>query len=373
MDSLPTSTLLALCGLGIGMVVGAVARSARFCTFGAIEDWILMDDTRRMRAWGLAIAVAMTMVQALNIFGIVPIGESFYLSASFGWAGAIVGGLLFGFGMAMVGTCGYGSLVRLGGGDLRAVVVALVIGLSAYMAARGITGVFREVVIEALNLDLSALGGQGLFHLAAWAFDVSSATASLWCSTLVVGGLLFWCFSDDGFRRSSTDIIAGLLIGLAVAGGFAATGILGQDHFDPQQIESLTYALPPGEFIVYLATFSGATASFGIGVVPGTILGAFLVAARKRQLRLEAFDDAREMRRHLLGAFLMGTGGVAAMGCTVGQGISGMSTLALSAPIALASIFAGASFGLHYLITGSLREAFAAFTAFEVSKGAAPR
>ncbi|WP_282608566.1 YeeE/YedE family protein [Pelagibius sp. Alg239-R121] len=370
MDSLPTPTLLAICGLAIGVIVGAVARSARFCTFGAIEDRVLMEDSRRVRAWGLAIAVAMAVVQLLNVFGIVPIEESFYLSADFGWAGAIVGGLLFGFGMALIGTCGYGSLIRLGGGDLRAFVVTLIIGLSAYMTARGLTGVLREAVIEPLSLDLSAIGGQGLFHLVAWSLETSQATASFWCCLVVVGAILFWCFRDAAFRASPTDVLAGSLIGLAVAAGFAATGIWGQDPFDPQQIESLTYVLPPGEAIVYLITFTGATANFGIGVVPGTILGAFLVAAKKRELRLEAFDDAREMRRYLIGACLMGVGGVTALGCTVGQGISGMATLSLSAPLALASIFAGASFGLHYLITGSLREALASF---ELTRRIAPR
>ena len=361
MDSLPTPTLLAFCGLFIGVVVGAVARSARFCTFGAIEDRVLMGDSRRVRAWGLAIAVAMIAVQLLNATGIVPLEESFYLSADFGWAGAIFGGLLFGFGMALIGTCGYGSLVRLGGGDLRALVVTLVIGLSAYMTARGLTGVLREAVIEPLNLDLSEIGGQGLFQLVAWGFGAAQNVAILCCALVVAGAILFWCFRDAGFRRSRSDILAGILIGLAVAAGFAATGILGQDPFDPQPIESLTYVLPPGEAIVYLITFTGATANFGVGVIPGTIIGAFLVAARKRELRLEAFDDAREMRRYLIGACLMGFGGVTALGCTVGQGISGMATLSLSAPLALASIFAGASFGLQYLITGSLREAIAAF------------
>lgn len=370
MDSLPTTTLLALCGLGLGVVVGAVARSARFCTFGAIEDQVLMGDSRRVRAWGLAIAVAMTSVQGLYFLGVVPMDESFYLSPDFGWAGAIIGGLLFGFGMALIGTCGYGSLVRLGGGDLRFLVVTLVIGLSAYMTARGLTGVFRETLIEPLNIDLSAIGGQGLFHVIAWVFDIPDTQASLWCCLVLLGLLLFWCFRNAAFRRSRNDIVAGVLIGLAVAAGFAVTGTWGQDPFHPQEIESLTFALPPGEAIVYLITFTGATASFGIGVVPGTILGAFLVAAHKLELRLEAFDDAREMRRYLIGACLMGFGGVTALGCTVGQGISGMATLSLSAPLALASIFAGASFGLQYLITGSFREALAAF---ELSRDAETR
>ncbi len=363
MDEIPTSLILAGCGLLAGLIVGAAARGVRFCTFGAIEDWILADDTRRMRSWGLAMAVAMMAVQFLDAWGGARIGESFYLSASFGWAGAVVGGLLFGFGMAMVGTCGYGTLVRLGGGDLRAIVVFLVLGLSAYMTARGLTGVLREAVIDPLSLDLEKLGGQGLSHLLSAALGIERSSISLGLGLVVPLVIVRWCFQSAAFRAAPKDVFGGVVIGFVVAAGFAATGIVGADPFDPQRVESLTYVLPPGETIIYLLTFSGATIDFGIGLVIGTVAGAFLTAAAKRELRLEAFDDAREMRRHLLGALLMGFGGVTALGCTVGQGISGIATLSLSAPLALGSILLGAAFGLHYLVSGSVREAFSALHA----------
>ena len=360
MADFSTATLLAGCGFLAGLLVGIVARTARFCTFGAVEDWILADDTKRMRSWALAIAVAVTIVQVLDATGAARIDQSIYLSPDFGWAGAIFGGLLFGFGMAMVGTCGYGTLIRMGGGDLRALVVFLVLGLSAYMTARGFTGLFRESLIEPLNLDLTGLGGQGLSHLLAGALGIERSTVGYGLGALVPAVIAWWCFKDRAFRRAPRDVLSGALIGLAVASGFAATGIIGADPFDPQRVESLSYALPPGETIVYLLTFTGATVDFGVGLVLGTLGGAFISAAFKGELRLEAFDDAREMRRHLTGAFLMGFGGVSALGCTVGQGISGMATLALSAPLALGSILLGAAFGLHYLVSGSVREAFSA-------------
>ncbi|WP_420347727.1 YeeE/YedE family protein [Pelagibius sp.] len=360
MDDIPTSLMLAGCGLVAGCVVGAVARGARFCTFGAIEDWVLAEESLRLRSWGLAIAVAMLAVQLLDAAGLARIGESFYLAADFGWLGAVLGGLLFGFGMAMVGTCGYGTLVRLGGGDLRSFVVFLVLGLTAYMTARGLTGTFRESFIEPLNWNLESLEGQGLSHLLAAALGIERAIASLVLGLLLPGMIFWWCFRHAEFRRAYRDIAAGVLIGATVAASFAATGILGADPFDPQRVQSLSYVLPPGEAIVYLLTFSGATVTFSVGLVVGTVAGAFLTAAAKGELRLEAFDDAREMRRHLLGAFLMGFGGVTALGCTVGQGISGMATLSMSAPLALAGIFLGAAFGLHYLVSGSLRDALSA-------------
>lgn len=357
MPDVPTPTLMAFFGVFLGLVVGAVARGARFCTFGAVEDAVLAGNMTRLRSWALAIAFATLLVQTMHVSDIARIGESFHLTPTFGWAGAIIGGLLFGLGMALVGTCGYGSLIRMGGGDLKSFIVFILMGLTAYMTARGFTGVLRETLIEPLNVDLSAYDGQGLPHLISGVTGL--AVQHIWLPTAIaVASLIgFWCFSDPVFRSSRRDILAALVIGSVVAGGYWVTGVLGNNAFDPQRVESLTYVLPPGETIVYLLTFSGSTIDFGIGVVFGTVIGAFLVAVAKREVRLEAFDDAREMRRHLLGAFLMGFGGVTALGCTIGQGISGMATLSMSAPLALGSILIGATFGLFYLVTGSISEA----------------
>ena len=143
-----------------------------------------------------------------------------------------------------------------------------------------------------------------------------------------------------------------------MAAGFAATGILGNDPFEPAAVRSLSYVIQPGRALIYLATFIGATIDFSIALVFGTIAGSFIAAAWNKELRVEAYDDAREMRRHLIGAFLMGFGGVCAYGCTIGQGVSGMATLSITAPLALGAILIGATAGLYYLLTGSLSEAF---------------
>ena len=357
MDEWTASQIVTLCGFGLGLAMGATARGARFCTFGAIEDWVLADRTERIRSFALAIAVAVIAVQAMRQAGIARIDESIYLAPRFGWFGAAIGGLLFGFGMALAGTCGYGILVRIGGGDLKAMADVLILGLTAYMTARGLTGLLRIAVIEPFAIDMTGLQALGLPDVVGAAFGMAP-THLFMALGLIAGGILIaWCFANRDFRRSRRDIVAGLIIGVAVAAGFLATGTLGDDPFEPVGVASLTYALPPGETLIWLATFSGATADFGIGAVIGTICGSFVVAVAKKELRWEAFDDDREMRRHLLGAFLMGFGGVTALGCTIGQGISGMSTLSLTAPIAFASIVIGAVFGLHYILTGSIREA----------------
>lgn len=361
MGEFQASLLLPLIGFACGMIIGGTARATRFCTFGAIEDYVLAGRTERMRAWGLAIAVAILIVSALHTSGVVRIDQSIYLNTTMPIGGAIIGGLMFGFGMAMVGTCGYGVLVRLGGGDLKALVGVLVLGLSAYATARGVTAPVRVALANATTLEMTEFGGQGLPHLVGSALGVDAIDIWFPVGAVVAGLLLTWCFCNRAFRMSGRDVAAGTLIGLVIAAGFAATGIIGSDPFDPQPVESMTYVLPPGETIVYLLTYTGASIDFGITVVLGTIAGAFVVALWKSELRLEAFDGRREMRRHLLGALLMGFGGVFALGCTVGQGMTGMSTLSMSSPLALLSIFVGASFGIHYLVSEGVGDALASF------------
>lgn len=357
MGALSTPTIIILSGFLLGAIMGATARGVRFCTFGAVEDFVLAGKTLRIKSWALAIAVAMICVQLLHQAGYARIGEVFYLQPEFGLIGAIAGGLLFGLGMSMVGTCGYGVLVRLAGGDLKAFVNFIVLGLSGYMTARGLTSLPKTSLIDSLRIDLSAIGGQGLPHVIAGIAGM--APDRLWAPTgLAVAALLmFYCFRDSGFRRSRRDIYAGILIGLAVAGGFFMTGTFGSDPFDPVRVQSLTYVLPLGETIIWAIAFTGSTLTFSIAAVIGTVAGAAVVAIAKREVRWEAFDDVQGMRRHLLGSVAMGAGGVTALGCTVGQGISGVSTLALAPPIALASIFVGSVYGLHWLMTGNAREA----------------
>lgn len=357
MAELTTGQLVALSGFALGLIAGWVARWSRFCTFGAVEDMVLTGNLGRLKSWALAIAVAMLGVQLMHISGIARIDETFYLGTKFHWAGAIAGGLLFGIGMAQVGTCGFGILVRIGGGDLKAFVAFLVMGLTAYMTAGGITGYARRYVLEAVDLDLSNIGGQGLPHFIAALFSMDAQV--LWMPTALIfaGLLLAWCFSGGGFKGNPRDIISGVVIGLVVAGGFAATGIIGNDPFEPASVRSLSYVIPPGRAVVYLLTFIGSTIDFSIALVFGTLAGSLAAAIWNKEVRVEAYDDAREMRRHLLGAFMMGFGGVSAYGCTFGQGISGMATLSAAAPLALGSILIGATGGLYYLLTGSVREA----------------
>jgi uncharacterized membrane protein YedE/YeeE len=354
MDGLPVTTVVAALGFVGGTVMGVTARSMHFCTLGAIADAFVGHKHKGLRTWALAIATATLASQAMHMAGLIDLQDSIYLTPDFGWLGAILGGLCFGFGMALVGTCGYGTLVRLGGGDLRSLFDLFVLAFFAYMTLRGLSGVGRVLFIEPTNADLSALGGQGLVEAAAWLLDADGEAVRGAFVALVVIALLAYSFKDRAFRHSRQDVAGGIIIGLVVASGWLVTGVVGADDFDPVRLGSYSFVTPVGESLVYLMTFSGATINFGIGAVGGVIFGAFLASRAKAEFRLEAFDDPKEMLRHVFGAALMGFGGVTALGCTVGQGITAMSTLSMSAPLALASIFLGAYLGLRYLIEGSL-------------------
>lgn len=355
MSGLTPVMIVGIGGLVIGLVFGAVVQRTNFCTMGSISDLVLMGDGRRFRAWVLAIAVAIIGTQILSFGGIIEIDKSIYLTANFGWLGAIIGGLMFGFGMTQAGGCASRTLVRLGAGNLKSLMVTLVLGIVAYTTLRGLLALVR-LQIETTNIDLTkhGLANQNLGEMAGAAIGLSADTARAIAAVVLALAFLIYCFKDAEFRRSPPNITAGLVIGLCAVGGWYVTGVLAADDFNPTQLSSITFVAPVGESIQYLMTFTGSKLNFGIAVVGGVILGSFLMAMATREFRVESFVDSNDFLRHLVGASLMGAGGVMALGCTIGQGITGMSTLALGSLIAWLSILAGGYLGVKYLEQGTL-------------------
>ena len=356
MEELSAGTIAALCGLVGGLALGFCARWGRFCTLDAIEGAVLGGNDSGLRSWAIAIAVAIAGSFALDHVGLIDITQSFYLSNPTSVFATIAGGLMFGIGMALVGTCGYGCLARVGGGDLKSVVTFLVMGISAYATLGGATayfrvGIFPEVVTspEPASIAYGLASNTGLqVHVIAYLLAFAIAAIALW---------------SKAFRRDLKAILVGAIVGSVIVWGWLSTGYLVKDEFDPYPLESYTFSAPLGETIVYFMTMTGADLRFGIGAVFGVIAGATVTTLVQTHFRWEACDDAREMRRQILGGFLMGVGSVTALGCTIGQGVSAASLLAVSAPIALASIFVGAWFGLHILIDGSIKGPFRALGA----------
>ncbi|MHB1102978.1 MAG: YeeE/YedE family protein [Devosia sp.] len=350
MDFATWPWLLPVAGLAAGAVMGFVARRQHFCTMSALERHWYAQDSAGLRTWALAAAVALAFTQALDLAGLADTRASFYLSTNFAWTGAIIGGLAFGVGMALVGTCGFGALVRLGGGSLRSLVVLLVLGLSALAAQRGLIGQGRQIVVDDLAIDLSFAGDQSVGSLLSALFgaDLRIAVAGV-----VAAIMLFWVFKNRKFRSSYGRIATGTIIGGVIAFGWAATTFAQQNSFDLVQIEAGSFVVPVADTILQFVTFTGVLPDYGVGLVVGVVLGSMACALRRRDVRWEACDSAGELGRHLLGGFLMGTGGVFAMGCTIGQGVTAFSALALSAPLVMISIAIGARLGLAYLVEGS--------------------
>ncbi len=365
MSDLPVHQIVAMWGFGLGIGFGALAHRTNFCTMGAISDIALLGDFRRFRAWLLAIAVAVAGTQTLGALGLVDLGKTIYATPNFGWLGAIIGGLMFGFGMTLAGGCGSKTLVRLGAGNLKSLLVMLVLGLFAYMTLRGLIAAGRVATIEPTNFDLRTLGAQTqlLPALIGTATGLETQFAQRTASVLVIAFLAWVCFKDSSFRKSPRNIAAGIGIGLLTVAGWYATGIAGNDDFEPTPLASFTFVAPIGDTLIYLMTWTGAKIGFGVASVFGVVLGAFVAAKTAREFRIESFAGTDDMLRHLAGAALMGTGGVLALGCTIGQGVTGLSTLALGSLLAFGSIVCGGLFGMKYLEHGAFVPAFKALAA----------
>ncbi len=344
LDVLGEANVAALVGLIGGIALGLAARIGRFCTLGAIEDMLYSSDNRRMRMWGLAIGTAIIGTHIAMAQGLLNSAETAYLDRVWDPVATVVGGLIFGYGMALSGNCGYGALARLGGGDLRSFVIVLVMGLSAYLVMSGPLALPR---VWLFPVEEQAVTAQGFSQLAeAWG-------ASPLLSGLLIGGaILILSVSSKEMRASPGHIFWGVVVGLAVTSGWVGTTWIAETGFGNEPIETHTFAAPIGDTIYYAMTASGNELSFSVGSVVGVVIGATLGSWSKGHFRWEACEDPRELRRQMTGAALMGAGAVLAVGCSVGQGISAFSVLAYSAPVTFVAIFAGAAFGLRQLISG---------------------
>lgn len=346
MEELSNIHQIALWGFFIALIFGFVGNKTHFCTMGAISDVINMGSHGRLGAWFLGIGIAVLGTQFLRLQGFVQLDQSMYLSTQFVYMSYILGGLLFGIGMTLAAGCGQRNLVRLGGGNLKALVVVLVLGITAYMTMRGLLALVRLNYVYKPSVDLQDVGmsSQGLTEGISSLFGITNST-TLQIIVAVVVGLAFiaYAFKYREFRTSFDNILAGVVIGGCVIAAWFATGYLGQDDFDPIAPQGLTFIGPTGNTISYLMTFTGAQINFGIAVTFGMIFGSFLYAVLSRSFRLETFSNKSEMVSHLIGAVLMGFGGVLSFGCTIGQGVTGVSTLALGSFLAISMIFFGSA------------------------------
>jgi len=317
---------------------------------GAVSDWINMGDLGRMRMWLLAIAVALLGSSALHLAGVIDLGKSIYPGPNFTWLSYIVGGFLFGVGMTLGSGCGSKTLIRIGHGSLKSLVVYVFLGIAAYMTLRGILGAFRVEVLEKASLTLAQ--GQDLPSLLVF-IPFSRATLAI----LVGGALVAFVYADREFRGSFDYTLGGVVTGLVVVGGWYVSGHIGHLAEDPNtlqeafvrtntgRMESFSFVSPLAYTLEYLMfwTDKSKVITYGIASAAGVIAGSAAYALATRTFRWEGFRDAEDTAAHVIGGLLMGFGGITALGCTIGQAITGFSTLALGSIITFVCIVAGSA------------------------------
>lgn len=335
-------------GFLCGLLAGGAARYGRLCTMGAIEDALIGGDYRGAKAWGLAVAVGIATTQAVTALGLADISTAIYLSPRLHVFAVVLGGLLFGLGMTLAGTCSFGLIVRAGGGDLRAAVAAVLVGVFAFAATTGALATLRLGLWETGVLSLAVPRPAGVVSVVR---SMVGAPLAWGLVAIVCLGLCGAALSDPRLRKRPRLLASAAGLGLAVTLGWIVTSTA-VDAMTLDRVESLSFVAPVGRALLQLMIEPFRNIGFGVAALGGVALGSATVAALRREFRWEAFDDPREMRRHILGAVLMGTGGVLAQGCTIGQGLSAASALAISAPIFLLSVVLGARVGLWHLIEG---------------------
>ena len=365
MDAAATAKLPALvagAAFALAFVFGAVANRVNFCTMGAVTDIVNFGDWRRMRMWVLAIAVAIAGSAILVVAGLIDLSKSIYTGAKVAWVSGIVGGFLFGFGMTLASGCGSKTLIRAGAGNLKSVVVLVVLAVAAYMTLKGLFAVWRTAALDPWRIDFGGMGAATSDLPALLGAMGLSAVAKFWVPFVIAVALLIYVFKDREFRTTPELIVGGIVVGLVIVGGWTISGHLGYVAEDPatleekffgtnsNRLESYSFTAPVAYTLELLMLWSDASriVTFGIAGVLGMVAGSFAYSIVSKTFRWEGFGSVEDVANHIAGAALMGFGGVTALGCTIGQGLTGISTLAVGSILTFASIIAGCVAAVRY-------------------------
>jgi hypothetical protein len=346
----------------LAAVFGAVATRVNFCTMGAISDVVNFGDSRRLRMWLLAIAVAIAGAAMLQATGLVDLSKTLYTGSRIGWLSLAVGGFLFGFGMTLGSGCGSKTLIRVGGGNLKSLIVLVFFAISAYMTLKGLFALWRTAALDPWRIDVAALGTKTSDLPSILAALGVGGAVKLWFPFAFAAAIATWVLASREFRATREMIVGGTLIGAVIVGGWYVSGHLGYVAEDPATLEekflatnsgraeSFSYTAPIAyllELLIYW-TDQSRVLTFGIAGVLGMLVGSAGMALATKTFRWEGFTTTEDLANHVVGGILMGFGGVTALGCTIGQGLSGVSTLALGSFLAVGAIVAGCVTALKY-------------------------
>ncbi|MEP7060969.1 MAG: YeeE/YedE family protein [Betaproteobacteria bacterium] len=343
----------------LAFVFGAVAQRASFCTMGAITDVVNFGDWRRMRMWLLAIAVAIAGAGCLQAAGVIDVNKSIYTNANVPWLSHVVGGLMFGAGMTLASGCGSKTLIRLGAGNLKSLIVLIVLAAAAYMTLKGVFAGTRAFVLDPVRVNVGAPSSDLPAIFASWGF---AAGVRWWLPLVVAAAIGVFVFANRDFRTTPELIVGGLVVGAVIVGGWYVSAHLGHVAEDPATLEekffatnsgraeSFSFVAPTAYLLELLMLWSDQSrvVTFGIAGVLGMIIGSAVMSLATRSFRWEGFANVEDVGNHLVGATMMGFGGVTALGCTIGQGLTGISTLAVGSFLTLFSIIAGSVLAVKY-------------------------
>jgi uncharacterized protein len=335
--------IVLLAALIIGLVYGSVGLLSGFCMMSGMRGWLAEGDGRLVRTYALAMGTAIAASQVLAAAGLVDLGKSIYLQPTFSAPVLFLGGLLFGYGMVMSNGCGSRALVLLGRGNLRSLVVVIILAIFAQMTLKGLIAPARIAMVGASQTTAATNSLPALLT----SMGISAVTARMIAASALAAALIIFAFAYAPFRQSPGQIAAGIIMGLLVAGGWYATGYLGADDFNPVPVTSLTFIAPIADALQYMMLSTGSTLNFGIVTVFAVFAGSLVTALATGRFHLEGYQSPRHMLRSAGGAALMGAGGVMAFGCSVGQGLTGLSTLSLASFVAVAGILIGTAAGLR--------------------------
>ena len=357
LQTLQTQVLWA--AFAVAVLFGFIAQRTQFCTMGAISDIVNMGSWTRMRMWVMAVAVAMIGFHGMAWLGWIDPLQTIYVSGRILWLSALLGGALFGFGMVLASGCGSKTLVRIGAGSLKSLVVFFVMGFTAYATLRGILAVARVNTVDRVGFEVAA--GGTLPQWLAQGLGMDGGFAGLLAALAIGGAMMVWALLHPDFR-DRLHLLGGVGLGLTVALMWWVSGYLAFVAEHPEtlesvylasntrRMESLSFTAPMAYTLDWLILFSDSSnvLTMGVVTVAGVVVGAFAQAKLEGSFRWEGFRSTQDTALHIGGAACMGAGGVTALGCTVGQGLSGLSTLSLVSVIAVFGIVVGAVVGLRF-------------------------
>jgi uncharacterized membrane protein YedE/YeeE len=337
LETFGDSETLVLAGLLVGVIFGVAAQRSRFCLRAAVVEFAGGQIGPRTAVWLLCFSTALVWTQAAALAGLVDLSTSRWLGQPSSLSGAVIGGLAFGVGMVLSRGCP-GRLLVLGAtGNLRAILSGLVFAVAAQVTLRGIFAPARQEIAALSVTDGPTPSLAALASLPDW--------TGLALGCLFTLGALWFARAN---RVGPRVLVFGSGVGFAAALAWYLTYQFSLMTFEPTSVESLSFSGPSADMLMFVLLPDGGL-DFDIGLVPGVFLGAFLAALAARELAWKGWEGARAMRRYLLGALLMGFGAMLAGGCSIGAGVSGASTLALTAWVALASMWLGGTLA-DYLI-----------------------